>query len=120
MADKNEKKELTPEEMKALIATLEAEKAESAEKQAELEKQLKASKAEVKAKKDAEKPVTFTIEGKNKKENKEYEFTCPSFTWDDGTVYNVRDLEKNDPELFDVICAKLVQRKSGVIALKGE
>jgi hypothetical protein len=75
-------------------------------------------------------PVSFETD------DAEYEFTCPSFTWDDGRVINVREqhneyrriqkLEEDDvsksekefAEEWEAICGHLVNRGSGIIRRK--
>ena len=82
---------------------------------AELSAVVNAAKAE--AKKTA--PVEFETE-----DGDTYEFTCPTFTWDDSSVINVRELEaeaeRNEKaaEKYATICANLVARESGIIRKK--
>lgn len=122
-------KEKTLEELQAELAALAADKAaaEARAKAAEakagdLEKKLsdvETAAAEVKAKTA---PVEFKV--KDGKQKGTYVFTCPTFTWDDGRVYNVRQLAEDSKkdekvaELYATICAHLVQRESGVIRRK--
>jgi chromosome segregation ATPase len=139
--------ELTLEQLQARLATAETEKAQAiaektaaeqraedaqAEKTAlerandklsEAHEELQQSHAELEeklsaAEKEAAKnePVSFETE------DGEYEFTCPKFTWDDNKVYNVRELANDESqkgqEFYAEICAKLVQRNSGIISRK--
>ena len=108
-----EKKELTPEEMVAKIAALEAENSD-----------LRSSASD-KAEEKSDKPIRFkaTVEDEDgKKSAKTFEFTAPAFTWDDNRVYKVKELNKDNAKLFAEVCAKLVQRESGLIKVveKGE
>lgn len=81
----------------------------------ELAERVAAVDAEARAKA----PVEFETEDGSK-----YEFTCPTFTWDDGIVYNVRKLEEEAAkdakaaEKYASICAQLIVRESGIIRKK--
>jgi hypothetical protein len=102
---------LTPEEKDKMLMDLQSENT-----------QLKAS---VKTAKAAELP-SFEVDEdeENDVEGGTYQFTAPRLTWDDNQEYDVRALaaskEKKDMELYDTICAELVLRKSGLVALKGK
>lgn len=126
--------ELTLEQLRARLATAESEKAAAQAKASALEAEKDAIKAtaeqlavdneklssvvtaaqEEKAKTA---PVEFEVE-----EDGKYEFTCPTFTWDDGSVVNVRELanskNEKDQEKYATICAHLVARESGIIRRK--
>lgn len=107
--------EETKEELQARLATLEAENKKLV---SEKKKLLKEALAE--AAKTA--PVSFEVEGDAENESGEYEFTAPTFTWDDNTVIDVRELANStnskDKEKFASICAELVHRKSGIVRRK--
>lgn len=78
--------------------------------------------------KEVKKDELPTIEGVEKDgdiEAGDYQFTAPTFTWDDGSVVNVRELmadaESSDEKVSSaaqVIIAKLLQRKSGILRRK--
>lgn len=129
--------DLTMEQLQARLAAVEAEKTEALEKVASLEadkksadaavKKLKAENADAKAKAKAAEaeakkaaPVSFDVEEDGG--DVKYEFTAPKLTWDDGSVVDVRALsesdDKKDQELYAEICAKLVQRGSGLVRRK--
>jgi len=111
---------LTPKELVEYAAKL-------TEEAAALESDNEAKSKELKslsAKSKAEKPVSFEVESEDGKETLVYDFTAPALTWDDNQVYNIRKLseskEKADVQLFEEMCAKLVQRSSGLVALRKE
>lgn len=125
---------LTLEQLQARLATAEAEKAEAQAKASALEAEKEATKAErdqlaadnkklsavvdaAQEEKAKTAPVEFEVEDDGK-----YEFTCPTFTWDDGSVINVRELanskNEKDQEKYATICAHLVARESGIIRRK--
>jgi hypothetical protein len=60
----------------------------------------------------------------NDVEGGEYQFTCPTFTWDDNSVINVRELvaeasgKDKAAEKAQGIMAALVARKSGIVLKK--
>lgn len=136
--------ELTIEQLRARLATAEAEKAEALAKASAAEAEKDAVKAvaeKVSAEADEilaenkklsavvsaaqeEKaktaPVEFEVE--EGEAAGKYEFTCPTFTWDDGSVIKVRELanskSEKDQEKYATICAHLVQRGSGIIRRK--
>jgi hypothetical protein len=128
------KVENTPEEIKALqdkLDALESENAGLKSKAAKSEEKAAKAEADVRsiqraAKAEAKKnaPVSFEVEDDEEKgiEGGEYEFTAPTLTWDDNQVYNIRKLSESkddkENELFAEMCAKLVQRKSGLVARK--
>jgi hypothetical protein len=104
---------LTPEEQ---IALLKEQNAELAAVNSELTKEVT---------KDV--PPSFEVDEDedNDIEGGEYEFTAPTFTWDDGSVINVKELvegsKSKDAKLAqkaNEILAALVLRKSGLIRLK--
>lgn len=79
----------------------------------------------VRKKEKATKPVSFEVESEeDPNKTLTYEFTAPALTWDDHQVYNIRELseskEKAGQQLFEEICAKLVQRQSGLVRLRKE
>jgi hypothetical protein len=126
--------ELTIEQLRARLATVESEKADAqakasaalAEKdavKAEAEKlhaenkKLSAVVDAVEEEKAKTAPVSFDVE-----DDGTYEFTCPTFTWDDGSVINVRELANSkvekDQDKYATICAHLVARESGIVRRK--
>lgn len=125
---------LTLEQLQARLATAEAEKAEAQAKASALQAEKDAAKAEaeklatdnrkltavvdaIEEEKAKTAPVSFEVE-----DDGAYEFTCPAFTWDDGSVINVRELanskDEKDQEKYATICAHLVARESGIIRRK--
>jgi len=122
---------MTPEELQAKLATLEAEKAELAtakeasdKKAADQAKEL----AQLKKEKQAAAPVTFTVEkaGSSGKghdwEAGTYEFTCPKFTHQKGSEFievDVREMDGSEDakvrQLFNEIKAELVASGSGIV-----
>lgn len=130
---KEKMSKLSPEELAEYASSLAAEAdglkstADNLQKaNVDLEKDNEAKTSKLKAlekKAKKERPVTFEIEESDDK-NGEYEFTAPTLTWDDNNVYDIRKLsesnEKADTQLFDEICAKLVQRNSGLVRRKGD
>jgi chromosome segregation ATPase len=97
------------------INKLAEEKAEISMERNKLASRVSAIDAE--ARKAA--PVEFETE-----DGDEYVFTCPTFTWDDGIVYNVKALEaeaeKNQKaaEKFASMCVHLIKIESGIIRKK--
>lgn len=91
---------------------------------------LKEAQAQLKSEVEKTSPLSFTIDGMSEEdletlgvENGDvFEFTAPTCTWDDNSIVNFRELaasdEKKDRELYALICAKLVQRNSGLIRRK--
>jgi hypothetical protein len=58
-------------------------------------------------------------------EGGEYQFTCPTFTWDDGSVIQVSELwaqasskKQKEADKAQEILAELVKRKSGILKRK--
>lgn len=108
---------LTPEEQAAAFSNLQA-KAAAAEKKAAVAEQA-AEKAGV-----ADLPI---VEGVEEDEENEiaagdYQFTAPTFTWDDNSVIIVKELmadaaskEKKVAEKATTIIANLLARKSGLL-----
>lgn len=129
--------QLSIEELQARLAAAEAEKADAqarasaleAEKEAiaaekekleadyrsvAAEREQFATLAEKAAAEKAEKaPLSFKTE-----DGEVYEFTCPTFTWDDGRVIDPKKLVKDNPDEFATICGHLIQRNSGIIRRK--
>ena len=106
-------------ELQAAKDALEVDKAAADEKVADLSAKLKEE-----VEKDA--PLSFEISEDNEdldvKEGDVFEFTAPTCTWDDNSIVNFRELaaskETKDQERYALICASLVQRKSGLIRRK--
>jgi hypothetical protein len=104
---------LTPEEQAAYLA---------AAFEAQSENQTLKTSIAAELKKNS--PVSFEIEEdvENDIEGGTYEFTCPTFTWDDNSVINVRELsaskDEKDKKKYEEICAELVYRKSGIVRRK--
>jgi hypothetical protein len=104
---------LTPEEQ---IALLKKQNEELSAKNNELTKEVT---------KDVAPSFEVDEDEDNDIEGGEYEFTAPTFTWDDGSVINVKELvegsQSKDAKLAqkaNEILAALVTRKSGLIRLK--
>jgi hypothetical protein len=109
---------LTAEEFQKLsaeeqVAYLEKVQAENAE----LKSSLKAVSTEL---------PSVDVEGTAEVEAGTYQFTCPTFTWDDGRIVDVRELvaeaesaEEKVSQKAQVIIAQLLQRNSGILARKG-
>lgn len=125
-----EGKELTIEQLQERLAAAEAEKAKLAarnEELTELTEKAEAEKAELAARNEklaslaqkaevekAEKaPLAFTTE-----DGTVYEFTCPTFTWDDGRIIDPKKLAKEKPEELAEIAGHLINRNSGIIRRK--
>jgi len=112
---------LSPEELREYASKL-SENADALEKDnAAKSKELKALAVKTKTLK----PVSFEVESEDGKKTLTYEFTAPSLTWDENNrVYNIRKLSesesKADQQLYEEICAKLVQRNSGLVRLRKE
>jgi hypothetical protein len=76
---------------------------------------LKSAKKELEKAAKADSLPTFEAD------DDEYEFTCPTLTWDDNSVIDVRKLaaEAEEDEVaaekFADICGKLVHRGSGIV-----
>ena len=119
--------ELTIEQLQARLAAAEAEK-DAAKSEAEKLKaendiihadnlKLSAAVNAVEEEKAKTAPVSFEEEDGYK-----YEFTCPTFTWSDGRVINVRAManskDEKEQEEFATMCAHLIQRNSGIIRRK--
>jgi hypothetical protein len=109
---------LTPEEQYELLNKAQGEAAALAEEN----KKLVVSKG---------KPELPSIEVDDDEDNDieggEYQFTAPTFTWDDNTVIAVKDLvaglgskDKRVKEKAEDIVAKLVARKSGLLLRLGK
>lgn len=114
------------------LDTVSEEKELLAEENQKLSSEVKAVNAE--AAKNA--PVSFEVEDDEEKgiDGGDYEFTCPTFTWDDGSVVNVRErfaklrvlaeqksLTKEEKEFvhqLQTMCAELVKRQSGIVRRK--
>lgn len=94
---------------------------------------LEAEAKKLKKEKKQEELPSFEVEEdeENDIEGGEYQFTAPSFTWDDNSVIDVRELvaaaegiESKDPKIkakadkAAEIISKLIARKSGIIAIK--
>lgn len=78
------------------------------------------------AKKEAQELPSFDVDeaGENY-EAGEYQFTCPTFTWDDNRIINVHDLvaeaEGKDEKIAEkaqAIISSLVARQSGIVKRK--
>jgi hypothetical protein len=95
---------------------------EQADKLEKTNKSNQAKLKEVEAKEKKQRPVSFVVDEEPGVKGGEYEFTAPALTWDDNQVYNIRALAESKDEaeqqLFDEICAKLVQRSSGLVRRK--
>lgn len=132
--------ELTIEQLQARLAAAESAKAEAEVAKAEAEAKASFANAE----KDAAKAYAEKLSDENKKlsavvsaadEEKAktapvefeygddtYQFTCPTFTWEDGSVVNVRAMansqDEKDQVAFAKMCKKLVEIESGIIRRK--
>ncbi len=107
---------LTPAEQIAHLTSLQ-------ETNAGLEEKLKEAIKE--AKPDSLPTFEVDADDENDIDGGTYEFTCPTFTWDDNSIINVRELsaeseskDKKVAEKANAIIAGLVQRKSGIVRRK--
>lgn len=107
------------EAAKAQADKLAAENSEilmDAQKLAEENRKLSAVVDAVEEEKAKTAPVEFDLADET------YEFTCPTFTWDDGRVINVRAMANSEKESDQValaeMCQELVKRNSGIIRRK--
>ncbi len=103
---------LSPEEQAAKLEALQAENAKL--------------KAGVKSSGKEELP-SFEVDADEEAEIEggDYQFTCPTFQWDDGKVIDVRKLmaeaesdDKKAAEKASAIMSELVARKSGIVKRK--
>ena len=115
-----ELQKLTPEQQTEYFNKLQAAHADLAKKASDLEVENASLKAESKQ----EELPSFEVEAddENDVEGGTYQFTAPTFTWDDGSVINVRELvegaesaDKKVAAKAQEILAALVARKSGLI-----
>jgi hypothetical protein len=120
-------KKLTPEEQLAKLNELQTANAEASAKLAGAEKAAKAARKDADKAGVVELPVIEDVEEDedNEIEAGDYQFTAPTFTWDDGSVIKVTDLVANlsskDKKVFEkaeFIVASLLQRKSGLLKRK--
>jgi len=112
---------LSPEEQAAYIEKLHSDNAA-------LQEAAEAAKAAAKTstkKGDAKSLPTFEVEEEKDIEGGEYQFTCPTFTWDDGKVIDVHKLmamaESKEEKVSGpagAIMGELVRRKSGIVKRK--
>ncbi|HEY3403883.1 MAG TPA: hypothetical protein VGK59_10880 [Ohtaekwangia sp.] len=112
---------LSPEEQAKYVADLQNTNAALTDKTVELEGKLK------EAKPDELPSIEVDEDEENEIEGGTYQFTCPTFTWDDGSVINVRELvdglkskDKKTKTKAENIVAKLVAIKSGILTLKAK
>jgi hypothetical protein len=120
---------LSPEEFKKLTAEEQTKYLTDIVAQNAL---LQSANAELTAKvKEATKEElpTFDVDAdeENDIEGGTYQFTCPTFHWDDNSIINVRELmadteskDKKVAEKAQAILGHLVARKSGIIKRKEE
>jgi hypothetical protein len=109
---------LTPEEQLAYFNKLNAANEELASSL------VAAKKNAAKASATDALPIVTGVEEDNDTEAGDYQWTAPTFTWDDNTVLKVADLmkdfegkDKKAAEKAGVIIASLLQRKSGLLTL---
>jgi hypothetical protein len=116
-------KKLSPAEQAAYVEKLVADKAslENTNKQLATEN----SKLSITKGKDELPSFEVDEDEDNDIEGGTYQFTSPTFTWDDGIVINVRTLaeetQSNDKKVAEkalAILAKLVAIKSGIVTRK--
>lgn len=118
---------LTPEEFKKLTPE---EQLAYLQKVTDANASLQSANDELSAKvKEATKEElpTFEVDAdeENDIEGGEYQFTCPTFHWDDNSIIKVRDLmadtESKDKKVAEkalAILGHLVARKSGIVKRK--
>jgi len=113
----------------AALTSDEFQKLSAEEQAAAMEKLLKENADLKAAAKQTTKEVlpSFDVEDdeENEIEGGEYQFTCQTFTWDDGSVIKVRELiadseskDKKVAEKAQAILGGLVLRKSGIVKRK--
>jgi hypothetical protein len=87
---------------------------------------LKQENSDLKAETAKNAPLTFEVEpdADHGIEGGTYEFTAPSVHWDDNKVYVFKELaaakDEKTQAFYALMCAELIQRKSGLVARKGE
>ena len=123
------KKKTTSAAAKTAALTAEEFQKLSAEEQVAYLEKVQAENAELKS--SLKKAATTELPTVDVEETDEvaagtYQFTCPTFTWDDNRIIDVRELvaeaESADEKVSQkaqVIIAQLLQRNSGILARKG-
>lgn len=131
VAKYNEQQAQQDAELKALQDKQEAENESLKASKVKQDAELKSLKAALKEKASKTEKVGLPVidvdeDLEAEVEGGEYEFTSPSFTWDDNSVVNVSELvaavNGKDSKLkhkAEVIIASLLQRKSGILVRKG-